>query len=160
MEDIEGVEKDGAYCLYVFKDILVLAKVIDDNKRKKVIKLIRLDDNFVAETFENKNSIFCLRLKPSVGESSNWTFQILVDDDDSNGKEETKELKREITHLVVHFDNKRIESKSTFRQYMRLGKNKGWSHAFLKIKSAKNLMGGSVAKKRSESDVVTNKAFV
>ena len=60
----------------------------------------------------------------------------------------------------MHFDNKRIESKSTFRQYMRLGKNKGWSHAFLKIKSAKNLMEGSVAKKKSESDMVTNKAFV
>ena len=53
---------------------------------------------------------------------------------------ETLELKREITHNVVHLHSKHVQRKSTFRKYKRLGKNKNWSNAFFKIKSARSLM--------------------
>ena len=60
--------------LYVFHDVLILAKysdvdgAVDANipRFKEIVKLIRLDDSFVVETFASGKSRACMKLKQSL----------------------------------------------------------------------------------------------
>ena len=49
------------------------------------------------------------------------------------------ELKREITHLVVHLNAKPFHRNPTYKSYLKSASSKRWDKTFLKIKSASKL---------------------
>lgn len=161
--------------LYIFHDVLMLATYSDVDSAadaniprfKKVVKLVRLDDSFVVESFTSGKSSACLKLKQSVGDEECWVLQLLsADSDEGTGgddkskkreldsMEESKQLdskalevKREITHLVVHLNAKPFRRKSTYKSYLKSASSKRWDKTFLKIKSASKLLGKSSSKR-------------
>ena len=166
----------GSHCfLYVFHDVLILAKYSDVDgavnanipRFKEIVKLIRLDDSFVVESFVSGNSSACMKLKQSIGDEECWVLQLLgatsSGEEDGDGeskrseldvkqemerlKDKALELKREITHLVVHLNAKPFHRKSTYKSYLKSTSSERWEKSFLKIKSASKLLRNSSSQK-------------